>query len=170
MAMNNKILPDQSGSALTITLLVLAAITILGIASINTTIVELHISRNEHQLRESFYLSEGAAIEGIQYLMETRPMDLNEQHLPWHHSREALAAGKIDFKNPEHWDVDQAGEDNGVQSALETHTYLAAVEWSTATGSSLISTQTRLYVNRIYGLCTKHGTDTIVEIGYKMRY
>lgn len=161
---------DQRGSALTITLMVLAAITILGIASTNTTIVELHISRNEHQLRESFYLSESAAVEAIQYLKETKPIELNEQHLFWHHSRETLAAGKIDFNNPEHWDVDQAGEDNGLRSALEPHSYLAAVEWATAAGSSLISTQTRLYVNRVYGLCTKHGTETIVEIGCKMRY
>ena len=170
MKESNTILFDRRGSVLTITLMVLAAITILGIAGINTTIVELHISRNELQLRESFYLSEGAAIEGIQYLREAKAMDLNEQQLPWHHSRATLAAVKTDFKNPDHWKVDQAGEDNGLQSALEPHSYLAAVEWATATGSSLISTQTRLYVNRVYGLCTKHGTDTIVEIGYKMRY
>jgi PilX N-terminal len=170
MKTNSATLLNQNGSILTIALLVMAALTILGIASINTAMVELHISRNEHQLRESFYLSEGAAVEGIQRLAVTPAMDLDEQHLPWHHSRDALAAEKIDFRNPEHWDVDHAGRDNGLQSALDPRAYLAAVEWTTATGASLISTQTRLYVNRVYGLCTKNQADTIVEIGYKMRY
>ena len=49
-------------------------------------------------------------------------------------------------------------------------TYMAAVEWGVATGGSLIQTDSRLYQNRIYGLCTRYGTANLIEIGYDLRY
>jgi hypothetical protein len=68
------------------------------------------------------------------------------------------------------WDVDQKEPDNGIPANVGEDTYITAVEWQIAAGSSLISTESRLYVNRIYGLCTKNHTDTLIEIGYKSRY
>ena len=46
--------------------MVMVSLTIIGVVSINTSVVEIHISSNERQLREAFYLAEGGAQEGIQ--------------------------------------------------------------------------------------------------------
>lgn len=161
---------DQSGSVLIITLLILMAITILGIASINTASVDLQIAGNAKQLRETFYLAEAAAMEGIQRLKHAEPIDLNEQHLLWHHSRQRLEADKIDFRNPEHWDVDFIPPDNGIAASVGQESFIAAVEWRVATGGSLIATETRLFVNRVYGRSGKHNADTLLEVGFKSRY
>ncbi len=164
-------LQTQSGSALVVTLLVMVAVTILGIMSINTSTVELKISRNEREVRETFYLAEGAAMEGIQRLVDTLDIDLNEQFQFWHHAIEEIEGSqRAFFRDSRNWDVDGQGEDNGLQSPMDSETFIAAIEWDVATGGSLIQTESRLYQNRIYGLCTKYRIDNLIEIGFKMRY
>lgn len=164
------ILTKQSGAALVITLMVLIAVTIVGIAAINTSVVELKITRNEREIREAFYLAEGAAAEGVQRLTAVSAVDLNEQYLPWHHPRKALASHQVDFRDRSRWDVDGIGADNALPSPLAPDTFIAAVEWKVATGGSLVQTESRLYQNRVYGLCDKYDAATLVEIGYYLRY
>lgn len=161
---------NASGAALIITILVMAALTILGIMSINTSVVEMYISRSDREIRESFYLAEGVVMEGIQQLMILAPKDLDEQYAPWHHAKSRLAGERIDFRNPEDWDTNGDENDNAVPSTLAQDSFLAAVEWGVATGGSLIQTDTRLYQNRIYGLCIRNNTATIIEVGYYLRY
>lgn len=161
---------SQSGSVLVITLLVLIAVTILGVASINTGIVELEIAKNEKEVRKIFYLAEGAGMEGIQRLIDTSEIDLNEQFQFWHHTKRSESEELVNFRKAAYWDVDGIGEDNGMQSPMDPDTYIAAVEWKVATGGSLVQTDSRLYQNRVYGLCAKYNAYTIVEIGYYLRY
>lgn len=160
----------QQGSVLVIALLVLLAMTILGVMGIHTSTVDLHIAGNEHRMRESFYLAEAAAVEGIQRLMKTAAVDLNEHHLVWHHCQKQVETQSIDFRNLQDWDVDQVEPDNGIVSGVDENAFITAVERRVATGSSLIATQSRLYVNSVYGLCTKNHTDILIEVGYKSRY
>lgn len=164
------IVKQHDGSIVLIAVLMLLAISIFGIVSLNTSAVELYIARNERDLREILYLAESAAMEGVQRLLDTKTIDLEETHLFWHHSITDLADMEIDFRNPAHWKLNGDAEDNGCPSSISPHTYMAAVEWDVATGGSLVVTESRLYVNRIYGLCRKNGADDIVEIGYRLRY
>jgi hypothetical protein len=164
------ILPSQSGSALVITLLVLIAVTILGIAGASTSVVELKIARNEREVRETFYLAEGAAAEGVQRLTALSAVDLNEQYVYWRHPRIAVASHQVDFRDRSRWDVDGIGVDNALPTPLAPDTFIAAVEWKVATGGSLVQTESRLYQNRVYGLCDKYDAATLVEIGYYLRY
>ncbi|MBI5894995.1 MAG: hypothetical protein HZB24_02955, partial [Desulfobacterales bacterium] len=89
---------SQSGSALVITLMVLTALTILGVAALNTSNVELKIVRNEREVRETFFLAEGAVAEGVQRLSALQAVDLNEQYLPWHHPRKAAENNRVNFR------------------------------------------------------------------------
>ena len=161
---------QESGAVLLTTLLVLIAITVLGLASINKSIVELKIARNEREVRELFYLSEAACMEGIQRLQSTDNTDLNEHAQFWHHSKKSISDNRLNFRDPTHWDMDGLTEDNSINSTLNADTYIAAVEWTVATGGSLIQTQSRLYQNRIYGFCDKYDAENIIEMGYYMRY
>ena len=158
------------GSALVIVLLILMAVTILGIVGIDTSRIELDISTNGKQMRQSFYLAEAATAEGIQRLMETKPLDLNDQHPIWHHSREEIETEFLNFRDPAKWDKDGVLPDNAITASVDPDAFLAAVEWGVATGSSLVATDSRLYVNRVYGLCNRNNQPCIVEIGYYKRY
>jgi hypothetical protein len=93
---------SQSGAVLVITLLVLLAVTVLGVASLQTTSVELNISRNEREIRETFYLAEGAAMEGLQRLKAVPAVDLEERIFLWHHDRDSIGNDKTGFRDPAH--------------------------------------------------------------------
>lgn len=161
---------NQSGAVLAIVLLVLLALTILGAAALSTTSVELNIARNERELREAFYLAEGAAMEGVQRLVNTPAVDLDERFAFWHHSREAIDGDGPNFRDPGQWEAAGDAQGNCLRSPVDPDTFIAAVEWRVAPGGSLVMTGTRLYQNRVYGRCTKHGAEQLVEIGYYLRY
>lgn len=162
---------SQSGSVLVITLLVMVAVMVLGVVSLQTTSVELNISRNERAIRETFYLAEGAAMEGIQRLKAVPAVDLEEGVFFWHHDRDSIGDDKTGFRDHAQWQMDTGGfPHNCMQSAIDPDTYFAAVNWGVAPGGSLVQTGSRLYHHRVYGLCTKHGANQRVEIGYCLRY
>jgi hypothetical protein len=164
------IIKNQSGSVLLIALLVLMAITVIGTMSIRTSVVELHISRNEREARETFFLAESAAVEGSQRLVYAIREDLEDEDPIWYHSRKNSKTEKIDFRKPDRWHAGGQAKDNCIKSSMVGETYISCVEWDVATGGSLVMTESRLYINRIYGLCRKYQADDIIEIGYAMRY
>lgn len=161
---------DQSGSALIITLLVMVSLTIFGIMSLNTSVLEIRIGSNERQLRQAFYLAEGAVMEGLQRLVVLSRRDLDEQFAVWHHPMGTLQTEGTDFRNPDIWVADGREEDNALACSFSPATYTAAVEYAVATGGSLIQTDSRLYQNRVYGLCRQFGADHLIEIGVYLRY
>ena len=161
---------DKRGMATVVVLLVMTALTVLGVMSINLTTIELDIARNERDARENFYLAEGAAMEGIQRLVNASQIDLEEKMMSWHHSKRSFANERINFRNPEFWDADGRGEDNALTGSVASDTFIAAVEKRVATGSSAVVTESRLYLNQVYGLSTRHGCVDLVEIGYYLRY
>ena len=162
---------NQKGSVLLITLLVLIAVTILGIAGIQTSIIELKISSNERQMREGFFLAESAAMDGVQRMASMMNKDLNDPSEFWYHSKRDSDGTDLDFRDPGKWIKDGDNDmHNCLGSAIDPSTFVAAMEWKVASASSLVMTETRLYQNRIYGLCTKYDADNLVEIGYNLRY
>jgi hypothetical protein len=158
------------GSTLVVVLLIMAAISIFGIAGLNISSVELKISANERLMRETFYLTESAAFEGVQRLANAPRIDLEDKIYFWHHRGDAADSDKIDFRDPQQWDIDGLEGDNAQPSALDDKSYFSAVEHRLAAGSSAIVTEPRLYLNQVYGLCHKYGASDLVEIGYQLRY
>lgn len=159
----------QRGAALVITLMVLAAVTMLGVAAMNATCVEYKLSRNEREVQESFYLAEAAVIEAVQRLHGLPHDDLSDHVSKWHHVRHN-EEGQVDFRKPENWIVEESREPNAMGSTLHPQSFFTAVEWDVAVGASLIVTGSRLYANRIYGISKREISDTLIEIGYYMRY
>jgi Tfp pilus assembly protein PilX len=161
---------NHSGSALIIVLLVLIALSILGYACIHSGIIELKISSNERQMRESFYLAESAAMEGIQRLASMRFEDLDEQIAAWHHPG-ATSGSRLNFRHPSEWIKEGETENwNCIAGAIDPDTFIAAMEWKVAAAGSLVMTESRLIQHRVYGLCTKYAADNLVEIGFNIRY
>jgi hypothetical protein len=149
---------------------VMAAVSILGVMSINLSSIELEISCNERRMREVFYLSEGAALEGVQRLANAPRIDLEDKIYFWHHEEKAANPDQTNFRDPRQWKTGGRDGDNAMQSALDPNCYYSAVEHRLAAGSSAVVTGTRLYMNRVYSLCSKHKASNLVEIGYQQRY
>src|SRR6056297_3509540 len=60
-----KAIKNENGSAVLVGLLVLVVLTVIGIASINTSSIELKISHNEKIYRQNFNIAESAAMHAI---------------------------------------------------------------------------------------------------------
>jgi Tfp pilus assembly protein PilX len=161
---------DQAGSVLIVCLLVLVAVTIIGIAGINTGVVQLQIAANHKQIGHGFYLAEGAAMEAVARLSNATQLDLLDRLYFWHHARAEIDARQIDLSHPQHWPVSGQPQETVLQSALGPDIYMAAVEWDLAAGSSLVATESRLYLNRVFGKMKRYQADHLIEIGLNMRY
>jgi hypothetical protein len=164
------VLCGRKGSTLVVVLWVMAAASIFGAVGLAISSVELEISSNERQMREVFYLSESAALEGMQRLVNAPRIDLEDKMFFWHHDENAASDDKTGFRDPRQWKIDGGDRDNARQCALDSHCYFSAVEHRLAAGSSAVVTGPRLYMNQVFGFCSKRKAMNLVEIGYQLRY
>jgi Tfp pilus assembly protein PilX len=160
----------RTGTVLIVCMMILAAVTVLGIVGINAAVVDLQIATNHIQMGHGLYLAEGAALEGVQRLANAATTDLQDRSFSWHHNRSALEAAHLDLRCTADWSNHGNLRKLALESSLGPDVQLAAVEWSLAAGSSMIATQSRLYLNRVYGRSTRFQADHLVEIGYQLRY
>ncbi len=160
----------QSGTVLVLCVLILTAVTVLALAGIHAGAMDLQIATNHARLGHGLYLAEGAALEGIQRLANAATTDLHDRSFFWHHSRSELEAVNLDLRCPAHWSAVGNKPTLALQSGLGPDVQLAAVEWSLAAGSSLVATEPRLYLNRVYGRSNRSQAGHLVEIGYQLRY
>jgi hypothetical protein len=160
----------RSGTILVVCVLILTAVTVLGIVGIHAAVVDLQIATNHTQMGHGLYLAEGAALEGVQRLANAATTDLQDRSFFWHHSRTALEAAHLDLRCIAHWSNHENLRKLVLESSLGPDVQLAAVEWSLAAGSSMIATQSRLYLTRVYGRSTRFKADHLVEIGFQLRY
>ena len=160
----------NKGSTLIVVLWAMAAAAVFGAVGLAISSVELEISSNERQMREVFYLSESAALEGMQRLVNAPRIDLEDKIYFWHHDENTTIDGSPGFRDPRQWKIDGGDRDNAMQCTLDPNCYFSAVEHRLAAGSSALVTGPRLYMNRVYGLCSKRRAMNLVEIGYQLRY
>ncbi len=160
----------EDGSAIVVVLMVMMALTVFGVLSINLSSIEMQIVQNGKEGRENFYLSESAALEGIQRIADMDAADMEDKIAFWHHSRKEEREKEMDFRSPGTWVVDGLDQSNAHKCLMGESLYFAAVESRLATGGSFIVTDSRLYLNRVYGLCNRNNQPCIVEIGYYKRY
>ena len=62
------IIKNNRGSAIIVTLLILVALTIIGVAAINTSVFESKITGNEHRYQIDFYVADSGWKEGAMWL------------------------------------------------------------------------------------------------------
>jgi Tfp pilus assembly protein PilX len=161
---------SQTGTILVVCMLLLAAVTVLGLAGIHAGVVERQIAANHTQVGYGLYLAEGAALEGVQRLANATVTYLREQSFLWHHSRAALDVAHLDLRCAAHWQGVEDLRNIALESSFGPDVQFAAVEWSLAAGSSMVATQPRLYLNRVYGRSARFYAGHLVEIGFQMRY
>jgi hypothetical protein len=145
-------------------------VTVLGLVGIHAGVVDLRIATNHTQMGYGLYLAEGAALEGVQRLANAAATDLQDQSFFWHHSRSALEAMHLDLRCTAQWSNMGNLRKHAMESSLGPDVKVAAVEWGLAAGSSMIATEPRLYLNRVYGRSKRFRADYLVEIGYQLRY
>lgn len=157
------ILNNEEGSAIVIALLALAALSIMGISSINTSTLELQIVRNEQIYQTNFYQAEAAVLEAAQTLAlesnvdEVRP-DATTKYTAW------LVNNNTDLENV----VTLMAND--AIALLSTNASFAANAEGIVSGASLnITGDSNIYGFKIYGYSRDNDGNVLITIGFKKR-
>ncbi len=156
------ILKNQEGSAIVIALLALAVLSIMGVASINTTRIELKIVRNEQIYQSHFYQAEAAVMEAAQRLAcesNIAQIRADSTTKPW------LVSADIDLENLDTFTA------NDSTALLSDEASFAVNARGIVPGGSLdMTTGTNMYVFGIYGYSADNDSSVFIGIGYKKRY
>lgn len=162
------ILKNEEGTVIVVALLILVMLTIIGISGTNTTVTELQIVGNDARYRQNFYRAEGAVMEAAQ-MLENAPVGNLEDRtftaLTWLTGRNVNAK---DMTVTGNWDDDPTSP--ACNSEAGTLAMYSAVEERVGPGSSLDMTGTQLYEYSIYGLWNANNGQSLIGIGYKMRF
>ncbi|MBU0994754.1 MAG: hypothetical protein KJ737_19855 [Proteobacteria bacterium] len=162
---NIPLISNESGSAIIIAVLVLAALTILGLSATNTSTIEVLLANNDMFYKENVYKAEGVAMEGGQALEDALPVDLLAFTPEW------LNQNTTNMLSLSSWDYDNANNDDTAEGGILPNTRYAVVFNKIALGSSLdLSASTLLREFSIYGYSRPGNSSAFIEIGYKRRY
>lgn len=165
MKNTRQILNNERGSVIVFAILILAILTIIGISSSNTSIMESQIVRNEAVRRQNFYRAESGVIEAAQQLKDLEnPSVLEANARPW------LNSNSADMAQIANWDYSGDSNDNAKASSLPNTAY-TTVRVNVARRASLgMENPDQLYEYAIYGLCNGNNGLAFIEAGFKKRY
>lgn len=164
-----KAFKNENGSAILVALLVLVALTVIGIASINTSSIELKISQNEKVYKQNFNIAESAAMHAVKLIGN---MDGQEDYNDLMPSTTSLVwlsdpGSSSFFENSGSWDYDDTGgDDNAEESADGTYMYAADFEGKQG-GSSLKQGESSINLYSIYGMSQNKGGMALIDTGCK---
>ena len=162
-------LKNEEGSVILMALIVLVALTMIGIVSTDNTVVELQIVRNETIYRQNFYRAESAAISGAQVMEDA---DLTVA-IPW---IQTLATAP-DMEDVSNWDLTvgtgNALLSNNMNNPLDPNNNASyAAVFIKKIGSKKMTNPTSLYLYHAYGLSdsTSGQGRSMIRMGYNKRF
>jgi hypothetical protein len=174
---SRRIINNEEGFVLVLSLMVLVVLTLLGISASRTSVIEVQIAGNDNKLKMDFYKREAAAHEMAQLLeneenpeklkaARTSFVWLSASDIDAQTEKEKLLEGGEAWKyksahselsdTDAHVDVDMAALDYGVVKGDK--------------GTSLKLSESRVYFYKLIGKTTRGGQEKMIELGYKKRY
>jgi len=170
MSNHLSIIHNEEGSLLVVVIVVLAVLSIIGIATMDRSTVELQIVRNEAVYDRNFYAAEGAAIEAAQTMQnqnDSGELMPNSTSYTWLGSE-----ADVDWTedgNRVVVDIDDVDALSDVSTIPDTN--MAAVHRGVASGASMTMTavsQVHEYAVFGYYNSVRDGR-ALIEIGYRKR-
>jgi len=160
------LLTDEGGSLIVFTLMVLALLTIVGLASIRTADTEIEIAGTELKYQHNFYLAEGAAMEAVRRLDADTTMTATTGPTGgWME----MTPGALNGSSLDDYFGGTEGPTPGICTLDADASFLAFYE-GLASGSSLDVNKTKLHDITLYGRSQKFGGETTIRLGYRKAF
>ena len=171
-------LKNQDGAALVITLLVLVAVTILGMASINTSTVEMQVARNDRVYNMNFYRSEAMLNEGAALLKreeKARPYNLVDRYFNFMKGVSSKSFSQVQMSDISNWDIDPAGGyDNCIPFSLDNQAspngYISTAYLGPSTGFSLSLSEPQYHDWAVFAFSNQEDGSVLHEMGFRLVY
>jgi hypothetical protein len=165
------ILNNEEGSVIIAAVMVLVLLTIVGIASTNTSNTEIKIATHELIYQRNFYAAEAATLEALDYMENEPDPTAAAPDFLWNNP-----GTFTDPFAPELWDQNMTTKpaDASISPAYAEYTrYLVVHEGIPAGGGSILTNKGAIHEYTIYGRSSsdrnRKGAST-VEIGYRKAF
>jgi Tfp pilus assembly protein PilX len=154
---------QEGGVTIVIAIMILALLTIIGVASLNTSNTEVRIACQESIYQQNFYRAEGATVEAVELLENAS--NLKTAGLSWLE----LTVGSVDSNDI--YDTSFWNSGNGTvipqASVALADTQFLAVSEGAVTGTSLAMGSAKVHAYTIFGRAAPlNRGETIIQIGY----
>ncbi len=160
------VLKNEQGVVMIAALLVLVLLTIIGIASTNTSNTEVLIAGHQVAYQQNFYRTEGAIVEAVA-LLDAEP-DPKADPPSWLEPN-LDAITETDIKNNLFWENGSGTVTPNVATLADTRFVVLSqgIARGQGYGSSLDLNKVAVHEYKIYGRCAPENKGTtILEIGY----
>ncbi len=157
---------DRGAVMMLVSLMLVALLTIIGIAASRTASTEVTIAGNEYLYQRAFYRAEGAVMEVVHRLENggnpaaalPQWMDRDDTHI----NEDTVF---------DYWNDDDSNSEVVPHSAVidNKRTSFLAVHYTTGSGNSLDMSKPTKHTFSIYGRCKDRG-EVILKIGYSIVY
>ena len=159
------VMNNEDGNVLIITLIILVALTFLGITSTKMSSIDLLVSGNKKIYTQNLYNAERAAYHAVQALEST---DLEASPPSWYSSTLGDVT-EADVLNDANWDNDTFTGIN-VATDIADAKYLAYFADVTDIGMSLDMAKTKIRAFAVIGRSEKARGKSMVEVGFRKAY
>ena len=167
---SKNILQNDKGSALLLVMIVMAALTLISLSSVNTTTVEYQIVRNERIYVDNFYKAESAALEGTRMLEIQSDDALSERDQDWLE----LYDEDQDVLDTDNWGsavASSSSDQVSGDSSGDTDAIYEVKDKGVAYGASLdMTAPDNMYDYASRGCGYSENGKVIIEVGFKMRH
>ncbi len=151
---------SEDGSILVLGMLMLVLLSLIGIAVINTSTIEVHVSANERFYKENLYDAEAATLEAAQRLENA---DLKNNPPAW-----LRPFGSVNEAN------DMFSEDFWANSAAPAgsspNSRQVAAFLGYGPGSSLDVSVSRVHLYAVYGRSQRNNGTALVRVNYRKAF
>ncbi len=157
---------DEKGFALIIVLLILSLMTVIGIASTNTTNTELQIAGNEKLIVQNFYNAEAEAMKSAQYIY-----NIDDESILLAQNGNRISTANNNDITDSNQDLDNLDINNdGIINSDDVNATEKIVLLGVTSGNSLGLGSSRLYDYVAYGLSKQNNGIKAIAIGVKKRF
>ncbi len=155
-------LMNEEGSVIAYTIMMLALLTVIGLAASYNARTELEIAGADWTYQRNFYLAEGAAMEAADWL-DNNPVTSTSGPAWMELTPGSLNAGTIG----DYWAGNEATLPQ--TSSIDANASFLACYEGVSAGSSLDVSKSKMHEISIYGRCQKRGVSE-VRLGYLVAF
>ncbi len=165
------IITEEKGSVLPMVLLMLALLTVVGVTSINQSVIESQIVRNDVFYKEHFFLADSAVNEAMQRIMNASDQDLRTINFSW--LLDSSGTSSDDMEDISNW-VFSGAMQNCVQSTLDpdNNTFITVIDEG---GDTMDATQpskhtyTIIALNRVQSTAAKNRGQVMIRAAMRKK-
>jgi len=155
---------NEDGTILVVALLILALVSVVGVAATSSSSIEIQIAKNQKLYKQNFYRAEAAVIECAKTMESESNEDL-EDRSPTYLNLLSDLANTENINDPDNWVSANTNE------VIDGDNQFLVIDEGVRAGSSLdMAGAVSVHTYVIYGRSNQHNGEVLIEAGYKRRF